>query len=277
MAYPPPARALALFSLEPINERACSVLAHPENRDYVSTFAGVDGQKTQGLDIGFIIGSKSRYTLATLGRSATDVTIEGHNISAIHCSFEIHQESGEIMLHDLSRLRSTQTFGDDAIPFQAARSPRQIVVADKLNTHIGIGGLQCNLIQFRLVWHRRSFDVAEQVRHRSEISRLARTIEPDLLSGQSFQSLAEAQTPDGQGLLLRYVKRSRLGQGTFSEVWKAVNVDSGSYLAVKMVIQPPEGFQDGLLNLLKREVKVLSKASHVSQTIPTRYLMLAKN
>jgi FHA domain len=204
----PEAHQLAFFSLEPLNDRAHAVLAHPENSCYVSKFVGVGSLQTLGLDIGLNICSKKRFTLATLGRNGADITLEGPNISAIHCSFEVHQESGEIMLHDLSRYRSTQTFGEDARPFENGRNPRSVVVAYNLNTSFGIGGARSDMIQFRLIWHRRAFDVAEQVKSRPHIPRLAPTIEGNDVSTEGPSAYnTRTHTPSSQGLGLRYARR----------------------------------------------------------------------
>ena len=258
------AHPLALFSLAPINDNARAVLAHSENIGYVSTFA-VANAMSQCLDIGFNIGSKKAFTLATLGRSGADITVEGSSISAIHCSFEIHQESGEIMLHDLSRFRTTQTSGENATPFEERQNPRRIVVGHNLNTRFGIGGLECDLVQFRLVWHERLFDVMEQVRNRPCIPRLAPTIAgSDIPTQRPSAYVTQNQTPIGQELRLRYAERFQLGKGAFGEVWKAVNIDTGKYLAVKIIVAPPLGFGPRILELLKREVHVLSQTSHVS-------------
>jgi hypothetical protein len=67
---------LALFSLYPLNARAKDVVAHPGNSHLVSA---CDEVGNLVLDVGFHIRSQSRNTLATLGRSDTDIILEGSN------------------------------------------------------------------------------------------------------------------------------------------------------------------------------------------------------
>ncbi|KAF1951824.1 hypothetical protein CC80DRAFT_552896 [Byssothecium circinans] len=90
----------ALFSLVPTNDRATAVLNHPDNAHHISVVSDdrKPGKTLYGLDIGLHIGSKSRYTLATIGRCG-DIIVEGLAISRIQCSFEINEDNKEeIML-----------------------------------------------------------------------------------------------------------------------------------------------------------------------------------
>ena len=258
MARPHP-HPLALFSLVPLNDRARAVLAHPDNIGLVSALA--DGRS--GLDIGFHVGSSSRYTLATLGRSGADVSVEGSGISRIQCSFEVLEESGVVMLYDRSNSMSTQVFGMSATPFEPGRT-RRVVVRDKLNTEIGMGGASQSLLRFALVWHCDTIDVEEQLKNRVDNPRLARTVDetPTVLPSQR---LTRIHTPGNREPKIRYAKLVELGRGEFGEVWKAVDVDSGKIFAVKMIKQPTLGFQAEAWVLLKREVETLSQISHVSQ------------
>ncbi len=262
MARPHP-HPLALFSLVPLNDRALAVLTHPDNTGLVSTLA--DGRL--GLDVGFHVGSSSRYTLATLGRSGADITVEGSSISRIQCSFEIHEEYDVVMLYDRSNSLSTQVSGTNATPFERGRA-RRIVMGIDFNTEIGIGGVSCDLIRFSLEWHQNTFDVEEQVKNRVDNPRLARTVDeaPTVLPSQR---LTRIHTPGNREPRIRYAKLVELGRGQFGEVWKAVDVDLGRIFAVKMIKQPVLGFQAGAWVVLKREVETLSQISHVSQSFPS--------
>jgi len=122
-------------------------IAHPNNSHFVSLILDLKGPEypegvEHGLKIGFHIGSKSRYTLATLGRNGADIIVEGPNISWIHCSFEIHKDSGLIMLYDRSTTKSTHFYGANAIPFELRRNPRQVIMTNAVNKEFGFGGVQ---------------------------------------------------------------------------------------------------------------------------------------
>jgi len=156
MVRPTP-HPLAVFSLIPLNPRAEAVVNHPENQHLVSlvpdTRARIyEGGVLHGLNIGFHIGSRSRYTLATLGRNG-DIVVEGSNIARVQCSFEIHEDTEEILLYDRSTSRSTQTIGENAMPFDEGRLERYVVVAkmeNGINNEFGFGGTRCDLIRFKI-------------------------------------------------------------------------------------------------------------------------------
>ena len=86
MVRPTP-HSLSVFSLIPWNPRAEDVVDHLENQHFVSLVPGAesrnnDGGVPRGLNIGFHIGSRSRYTLATLGRSG-DIFVGGSSIARV--------------------------------------------------------------------------------------------------------------------------------------------------------------------------------------------------
>ena len=55
-----------------------------------------------------------------------------------------------------------------------------------------------------------------------------------------------------------------LGSGSYGQVWRVANVDSGEFLAVKRVELPGQGLQSSAYTMLKREVEALARVSHVS-------------
>lgn len=259
---------LTLFSLIPVNKRAKALLHHPDNRHLVSVLPDVEDEngkkgEVHGFNIGFHIGSKSRHTLATLGRSGADVTVDGSDISKIQCSFEFHQDTHEIMLYDRSTAQSTQTYGENATLFERTRTPRRVVVREKVNDAFRLGGGQCDVVQFAIHWHKFTFDKEEQINNRDDNPRFAQTedgTETIIPSRRvtRFNTLVDA------GLKIRYAKISLLGSGQFGEVMKVVNADSGEYLAVKKIKWSARDPQSRNYTLLKREVETLACISHVS-------------
>lgn len=63
---------------------------------------------------------------------------------------------------------------------------------------------------------------------------------------------------------MRYKKLTELGAGSFGTVHKAIDVDTGKFMAVKILRGPSEGNRDAL----KREVEILSTLKHVGCTSP---------
>lgn len=252
---------LAFFSLLPLNDRARAVLEHPENAHLVSTLVDKNNKAGYGLDIGPFIGSKSRYTLATIGRCG-DIIVEGRGISRIHCSFELHDgNKTEVMLQDRSSNRSTKLFGETAMGFESERAHRRVVVDKTINLVFGLGGVACDLLQFRIVWHphnKRAPDLYFD--YREDNPRQTRTIPDEPPTIAPSRAVTRIHTPSLLGKI-RYSKREQLGSGAFGEVWRVADVDTGNYLAVKRVKRPALLSHEYVL--LKREVDTLSRVSHV--------------
>ena len=281
MPRPRPPHPLALFSLapEPGSERAKRAIAHPDNIHNVSSlYNGVEV-----LDVGFHIRGKSSTTLATLGRGVdADIYMEGCNIAKIQCSFEIDLETGVVMLYDRSFAQSTQVFGENATPFEHTRI-RKVLVQKGLNTTIGMGGERRNLVQFNLRWHQDPTQTAEAIKNydalpygRLENPRLARTVDeaPTDLPSRRETRPHTPYTPGQRLLKMRYVRAegSMLGSGQFGEVHKAIDVDLGKFMAVKILRRPTkpskqEEWKMSLYYALKREVETLSDISHVSKSL----------
>lgn len=77
---------------------------------------------------------------------------------------------------------------------------------------------------------------------------------------------------------MRYVKveGDPLGSGQFRTVYKAIDVDSGKLMAVKILQRPTkaskqEEWRISLYYALKREVETLSGISHVSKSSSTSH------
>ncbi|PVH93669.1 kinase-like protein [Periconia macrospinosa] len=265
---------LALFSLIPLNKQTVEgVVDHPDNRHLVSFVPGAEntlnpGEVARGLNIGFQIGSKSSYTLATIGRTG-DITVEGSSISRIQCSFEIHKDTEEIFLYDRSSSWSTQTFGPKALPFELERPDRRVVVAEEANNQFGFGGVGCNLFQFVIYWHERPSNFQEQIATREDHPRFTRTVDDEIPTALPSKRTTRIHTPvvhtpgvRGSAKTIRYYKKVKLGRGSFGEVWKAVDVDSGEFFALKLVKWPEHGLQSQQYTMLKREVETFARMSH---------------
>lgn len=282
MARPCP-HPLALFSLRPCegNERAERLVSHPNNDHNVSTLSN----GALALDVGFHLRGKSSKTLATLGRGVdADIYVEGSGISRIQCSFEIDLDTGVVMLYDRSFANSTQVFGENATPFERERDQRKVLVQKGLNTIIGMGGERRDLVQFKLEWHQDPTQTAETIKDydtlpcgRVENPRLARTMDEaptDLPSRRETRP----HTPGQRQLKMRYVTvvGGKLGSGQFGTVHKAIDLDSGKFMAVKILEQPArkskqEVWKQSLYYALKREVETLSEISHVSKSSSASY------
>lgn len=267
-----PPHRFAVFSLKPLNKRAENVVNHPSNSHLVSTLN--DG--TNALDVGFHIRSRSNHTIAVLGRGCdVDIFVEGSSISKIQCSFEVDSDTNMIMLYDRSHGQTTQLLGENAIPFEHKR-PRKVLVQNKLNTEVGMGGSGRNLVRFELKWHRDLVETMEQWGGREkgaqeclENPRLTRTIDESetVLPSEIGTRL---HTPGLRQFKMRYIKVAQLGTGQFGTVHKAINVDTAKYMAVKILrLNPMEPI---VTRALKREVEILSQTSHVGSVSDSCFL-----
>lgn len=277
-----PPHPQALFSLVPFreNERAELAVSHPNNRHRVSTLP----EGVEALEVGLHICSKSSTTtLATLGRCPdADIYLDGSSIARIQCSFEIDLVTRVVMLYDRSHGCTTQFSGEDAKPFQHGRQVRKVLVQHNLNTIIGMGGERQDLFQFKLIWHQNPTETEKTIKGynahaygRMENPRLTRTVDEaptDLPSRRETRP----HMPGQRQLEMRYVKEEpALGCGQFGTVYKAIDVDSGKFMAVKILKPSSQKSKQewGSLynNTFKREVETLSKITHVSKTFNHLY------
>ncbi|KAH0832573.1 hypothetical protein FOPE_01142 [Fonsecaea pedrosoi] len=262
--------SLVLFALSAKNHRAERVLSHPENRHLISTRA--DGQLT--FDIGFPLRGQSPTTLATLGRGTNaDIFVEGSNISRVQCSFEVDLDTGIVMFYDRSHGSTSQVFGKDATPFEFGR-PRKVVVQESLNTIIGMGGERCDLFLFELDWRHEPSGTTHAIKRygafpgtRKQHPRITRTVDEAPTELPSHRE-TRLHTPGSLVLKIRYIKIGKIGSGSFGEVHKAIDVDSGKVMAVKILRRPQDlsrrhVWKETVALSLKREIEILSGISHI--------------
>ncbi|KIW82967.1 hypothetical protein Z517_02210 [Fonsecaea pedrosoi CBS 271.37] len=222
-----------VFSLVPINGRAEAAVTHSLNSHLISVVQLPNNSSKIGINVGPHIGSSSQNTLATLGRSGADITLEGATISRIHCSFEVNENFGTILLYDRSSTQPTKFFGPDSRPFERGQI-RRVVVTPEMNTLLGIGGDNCELLLFRLFWHKKDISLMNVVASRSENPRHARTLDETPTAAAS-RYLTRIHTPGGPLASHKYVKLRQVGAGAFGKVWKAIDTNTGRIMAVKVV------------------------------------------
>jgi hypothetical protein len=242
----------ALFSLKPYNGWA-KIVVEDEANGYIALELD-DG--TIVLDIGHI-RPKSGEILATLGRNAS-ILVKRAGISKVQCLFSIDPTTNVIMFHDMSPGQTTQVSGKNETPFERGR-PRKVVVRDNLNTIIGMDGRDRNLIQFELHWHIAPDQMTNPLPYEID-PYLVHTIDVANTILHS-RPRTRSYTPGTRELKVRYIKIvNRLGAGQFGEVYKAINIDTGVLMAVKLLNRNPTPTPNPKL---KREVEILSRISHV--------------
>jgi len=185
------------------------------------------------------------------------------DVSRVHCTFEIHETTGMLMLHDRSITHSTQTFGDNAAHFEPGRLPRRILVTPSLNREFGFGGYQCDRFRFRIVWHQQSGTLANALQPRLEApcdgltgAIIAETEPPS-------QRITRIHTSTTQQVEIRWWEKIVLGHGTFGTVSSAINVDTGNAIAVKVMKFNNSSSLSSEYKYMKREVETLAGLKHV--------------
>ncbi|KAK2797257.1 hypothetical protein FQN50_009265 [Emmonsiellopsis sp. PD_5] len=265
---------LTLFSLVPFpeNERSAHIVNHPDNAHLVSTSSD---NKTLAIEVGLHIRGQSSPTLAMLGRDTNvDIVLDDSSISRNQCSFEIDLKTGVVMLYDRSFRCTCKVSGDYYTPFESGRE-RCVVVSPVVNTQLEMGGENRNLVQFTLDWYHDPLEILKSIKAYNTIPftpvqnpRHARTIDDAETVGPS-RRITRIHT--GQcSLRMRSVILGRLGSGQFGTVYKAVDVDSGRLMAVKILTQPENTadpqkifeWERSFRYALKREVEALSNLSH---------------
>ena len=265
----------ALFSLIPMEEKAENVVNDQDNQHLVS-LSLKDDQKS--LDIGFHINNESSINmLATLGRNDCDITLRPKDISKTHCSFEIdHQNPEVVMFCDRSRRRNTRVSGKNSEPFDNGRSPRKILVHPGFNQIISFGGLNGDLIVFKLQWMQNDNKIKTIIKNHLEKRksmvinpRKALTQDPTdtvipsamMTPEQAFQKSSETG--------VRYHKRECLGGGSFGTVWRVIDVDSGRVMAMKQIDCLPQQQLQARFRNIRREVELMRISNHVRSTNST--------
>ena len=208
---------LTLFSLWPMNQMAESAAADPLNYHVSQLERGITV-----IDIGFQIRTRSCTTLATIGRGDVDVYVPEPYISKVQCSFEIDLNTHVVMLYDRSFANTTQVFGDDSVPFEHGR-PCKVVIKNKLNTCIGMGGSSRRRIEFRVQWHLSVADAMNNIRQQNiaaltntENPRLARTIDvADTILPSRPETRIHTQNQHQLKMRYAYVDAVKLGSGQF--------------------------------------------------------------
>ncbi|KAL8694296.1 MAG: hypothetical protein Q9224_003592 [Gallowayella concinna] len=251
----------ALFSLYPRGEQAAQVTQDPRNRHLVWKSQTDGGDPTLALDIGFHIRSKSCSSRAS--------------ISKIQCSFEINLDTKVVMLFDRSHAQTTQVYSTNApdagaTPFESGR-PRQVVVMETVNEVIGMGGSGRDLVMFKIAWHQDQSQTMEKIRHKEslpqdylqeveETPHLAHTLSQELDTLLPSRMETRVHTPGPERPRMRYKQFEKLGSGKFGSVFRALDLDTGRFMALKLMQPPSNGVNRDYAG--KREVETLSRISH---------------
>ncbi|KAL2285307.1 hypothetical protein FJTKL_08254 [Diaporthe vaccinii] len=149
------------------------------------------------------------------------------------------------MFYDDSRAGTSSTLGPDSTPFRPGQ-PRKVVVQPNVNTTIGMGGERRDLVTFKLDWPFEPPQTMTLVEQR------------DLKSLALNPRFARTDSDNAETA----AKIEELGAGAFGQVLRAVDVDSGKLIAVKIIKIRQNQHKEAFFTALKREVEAIGRIEH---------------
>ncbi|KAK4183367.1 kinase-like domain-containing protein [Podospora australis] len=220
------------FVLVPYNKAARTVI---NSNLALQCIDDEDGQVI-GLDLDF-----SKSPVFHLGWAQPDATtiflpdsrsIKRPHISSLHASFELVPEPGAVLLSDHTNSGFVETFPAPnsyahTVRFRKSSPYRSVMVANGINTHVAFGDDM--RYQFELRWRR-----------------------PGMYE---FDNDNPYNLGPEESKSRRYVAHSKLGGGSYGTVYKALNVNTGGWMAVKKF----HNLTGKRLQFLTREVQNLTK------------------
>ncbi|KAL1873034.1 hypothetical protein Daus18300_004175 [Diaporthe australafricana] len=250
-----------LFYMRPIGDAAKAVLKDPENA-YLLDRASPDPRFAIGH---FQSKSGSRTTLVTIGRNG-DIVLRGNSYSREQCSFGVDPNTHVIMFYDDSSAGTSSVLGPDSMAIRP-QQPRKVVVQPDLNTMIGMGGVNRDLITFQLDWPFKSPATMKRIEQRDVKSlaqnpKFARTNSDNAVTAAPTMPQTRIHTSLPNRPMIRWAKIDGIGAGAFGEVNRAVDVDSGRLIAVKIIKIRRNQNQEAFFRLLKREVEAIGRIEH---------------
>ncbi|KAM0244784.1 hypothetical protein ACHAP5_005907 [Fusarium lateritium] len=225
---------LVVFSLVPLNDAATRVVRHPINDDLFQNTSSRDK-----IDAIYDPNSTTGLFPCTVGQ-AGQINIPRLNIASFQCSFQIHQETGEIMLVDESLVKNCQFFecrdhrfpfsGQNIRPFKDGLHSRVAVIDPTFNTTFRFGGKDASWYQWGIQWYvSPPLDTFEWIATMaiSGVGLMGRdeTVANLPLPRRKYYGLPED----------RFINRELIFHKGPTAVTKAVDVYSGQYVAIKTI------------------------------------------
>jgi hypothetical protein len=250
-----------VFFLVPLKDAAARILRHQANDDLFKHNPARDE-----IDVVFEPSFSTGFFPCTMGR-AGHINIPCPNIVNFQCSFQIHKDTGEIMLVDNSLAKNCQFFEcqdtgslfdrSKARPFRDELHSRVAVIDPTINTTFSFGGRDASWYEWGIQWHvSPPLDTLEWIATMA-ISRVGligrnETVANLPLARRKYYCLPED----------RFINRELISPRLHKVVAKAADVYSCQYVAIKTV-RVQSRFED--IMVLRSEVEeVFTDLNHVS-------------
>ncbi|KAG9499708.1 hypothetical protein J7337_008167 [Fusarium musae] len=286
----------AVFYLAPANEFALDIVRHPENSN--RRCQDPRDPKKLCLRIGLDQESKSPPYLVSFGRrDHNDVILDKYFPRTDQCYFEFNKESGELLLHDISKAGDTQLAEIGRIiekdetrsieiekksgSFEITKAPRQCVVLlgpdlyqDRIEWLFKIRDAEfllipgpTQLIEEKLAFARNTNN--DEALERTLQARRTLDLQPDGSLALELRSTYFRALPKQENdKLIRFRKLKLLGSGGQAEVYKVVDMYTGTHYACKIINVGKMAAEWKIATgkdyriRLKREVEMLRNLTH---------------
>ena len=225
------------FYLDPTNLDAYSIVHNPLNQKYKYQHPVTN---SWCLRVGFDKPSKNPGLLISSGRIRVlnDVILGGTQYGKIQCYFALHEVTGELLLFDTSKRRTTHLLdGTDGKHWRC--DPKQGVV----RLHCDRVLLQPNNAQFWLVppdddvdyQRRQRLLYARQNPRSDEFVPTLSLLEALSCFDTKHETRVQTLGPRIPGQEIYHIQIRELGRGTFGCVREVVDLRTGNHYAVKII------------------------------------------
>lgn len=277
--------ANTLFHLVPLSEAAHDALSHPDNNHFVS-LCSIRGQILPALEIGFHVPLKpSAPVITRLGRDA-DLTLRGRAVSKVHVAFEINPHTHVVLLSIRSKRSSSVQLSvrskhlrEHDRPLDSSKSwnpplqvDRECVIAYKQMYRIKILPYD-----FVLQWRDETVEALRDLAIRGYRDTLQQVIRsrdlPTEFDASELQTWHNTRLQTVGRVLFREAEeqfRVPIGNGTFGNVYRTLDLESGNPVAVKVVNlshYTTTDQQEWARAHLHREIKALQTFKHVRNAV----------
>ncbi|KLP11498.1 Uncharacterized protein Y057_10061 [Fusarium fujikuroi] len=224
-----------VFYLSSRNRYASEIIKHPDNSN--RTCQDPKDPKKLCLRIGLDQESKSPPFLVSFGRRDQNDVILGKGFPNAQCYFDFNNESGELLLHDISEACDTQLQEIESINNDYEDEDGDGETKEKLGfPQISKTRRRCvvllgpDLYHDRIEWH---FQI-RNARFRL-IPGPTQLIKELQVKGSLALEPHSTSPKQGSDKVIRFRKLKPLGSGNQGEVHEVVDLDTGTHYACKLV------------------------------------------